>query len=68
MAGGTGAAIRPNTLLAGLRFTPASGLHVVPSLPKELGAYSYESPLASIAFDGLVTFSGHYQAGSGLGC
>ena len=45
--------------LAGLRFTP-NGLDVVPSLPNELGAYSYVSPLASIVYDGAKRFSGHW--------
>ena len=45
--------------LAGLRFTP-DGLDVVPSLPKELGAYSFVSPLASIVYDGAKRFSGHW--------
>jgi hypothetical protein len=52
--------------LAGLRFTP-TGLDIVPTLPRELGAYSYESPLASIAFDGSRRFTGHWAAAAPVG-
>lgn len=46
--------------LAGLRFTP-DGLNVIPALPPRLGSYSYEAPLASIAFDGARTYNGAYR-------
>ena len=52
--------------LAGLRFTP-TGLDIVPALPRELGAYSYESPLVSIAFDGDRRFTGHWAAAAPAG-
>tara|TARA_B110000208_G_scaffold46860_1_gene62157 strand:- start:269 stop:3316 length:3048 start_codon:yes stop_codon:yes gene_type:complete len=51
--------------LAGLRFTP-DGLDVKPALPPRLGAYSYESPLASIAFDGAGNYSGTYSGAGRL--
>jgi hypothetical protein len=46
--------------LAGLRFT-LDGLDVRPALPPHLGAYSYEAALASIAYDGVSTYSGVYR-------
>ena len=46
--------------LAGLRFN-AEGLDIVPSLPQRLGAYSYGSPLAAIAYDGRRRYSGVYR-------
>ena len=33
----------------------------MPSLPQRLGAYSYGSPLASIAYDGRRRYSGVYR-------
>ena len=46
--------------LAGLRFT-ATGLDMTPSLDPQLGAYSYQSDLASIYYDGNKRYHGHYQ-------
>ena len=46
--------------LAGLRFN-VEGLDIVPSLPQRLGAYSYGSPLAAIAYDGRRRYSGVYR-------
>ena len=46
--------------MAGLSFT-ATGLIVRPALPRSLGSYGWTSSLASVAWDGNNTWSGHYM-------
>ena len=45
--------------LAGLHFT-AEGLLIRPAIPAELGPFRYSTSLASLSFDGVGTWTGHY--------
>ena len=46
--------------LAGVTYTP-TGVHIRPGLPVGLGQYKWATPLASLAWDGNRTWSGHYK-------
>lgn len=48
--------------LAGVTYT-ADGVRIRPGLPTALGAYSWSTPLASVAWDGNATWTGHYNPG-----
>ena len=48
--------------LAGMTYT-AEGVQVRPALPAALGAYSWSTPLASVAWDGNATWTGYYRPG-----
>lgn len=46
--------------LAGIIYTP-SGVIIRPGIPAELGPYTYFTTVASIAWDGVSVWSGHYS-------